>query len=131
MSELQNKKALKSGVWYIFGNFVLKGIGFLTTPFFTRLMTKEDIGDFANLLTWVGVLSIVFTFDLYSSITVARFDYKEDLNEYIASNLLLGSGITLFFFAVVFPFRSYLLSAIKLPDYVFYYALVYIYLNYN
>lgn len=98
MSSKKNKQALKSGVWYIFGNFLVKGIGFLTTPFFARLMTKEDVGDFSNLITWIGIISIIATFDLYSSIPVARFDYRENLNEYIASNLLLSSVITLVFF---------------------------------
>ena len=46
MSSTKNKQVLKSGVWYIFGNFLVKGIGFLTTPFFARLMTKEDVGDY-------------------------------------------------------------------------------------
>lgn len=127
MSKSQNKKALKSGVWYIFGNFLLKGIGFITTPFFTRLMTQENIGDFSNLLTWVGILSIVFTFDLYSSVSVARFDYKKDLNEYIASNLILGSGVTLVFFIIIFPFRTPLLELINIPDYAYYYVFAYMF----
>ena len=125
MSDSQNKKALKSGIWYIMGNFLIKGIGFITTPFFSRLMTKEDIGDFSNLLTWIGILSIIFTFDFYSSIAVARFDYKEDLNDYVSSSLVLGSGITLFFFGLTFPFKSFLLRLINVPDYAYYYAFIY------
>ena len=125
MSDSQNKRALKSGIWYIIGNFLLKGIGFITIPFFTRLMTQEDIGDFSNILTWVGVLSIVFTFDLYSSIAVARFDYKDDLNDYISSSLILGSAITLIFFAVTFPFRFFLLRIINVSEYAYYCAIIY------
>lgn len=125
MSESQNKKALKSGIWYIIGNFLLKGIGFITTPFFTRLMTQEDIGDFSNLLTWVGVLSIIFTIGLYSSISVARFDFKKELDNYISSILLLGTCVTLAFFAIVFPFREFFLSTINVPEYAFYYSFAY------
>lgn len=125
MSESQNKRALISGVWYIFGNFLLKGIGFITTPFFTRLMTQEDIGDFSNLLTWVGILSVIFTLDLYSSIAVARFDYKSDLDDYISSTLLLGSSFTLILFAIISPFRNVLLDAINIPEYAFYYVFAY------
>ena len=127
MSSTKNKQVLKSGVWYIFGNFLVKGIGFLTTPFFARLMTKEDVGDFSNLITWVGIISIIVTFDLYSSISVARFDYRENLNEYIASNLLLGSVITIVFFLALFPFKEKVLLLFGLSDYAFYLAFVYMF----
>jgi len=125
MSSSENKQALKSGVWYIFGNFLLKGIGFLTTPLFARLMTQEDIGDFSNLVTWVGIVSIVITFDLYSSVAIARFDYNDVLDEYISSILGLGSFVTIIFFVVIFPFRIKILNLIGIPEYVYYLAFAY------
>lgn len=125
MSESHNRNALKSGVWYIIGNFLLKGIGFVTTPLFTRLMTQEEIGEFSNIITWVGVLSIIFTFDLYSSIAVARFDYREDLNDYVSSCLVLGTGITLIFFVLTFPFKHVLMQILNLPEYAYYCAFIY------
>ena len=41
-------KALKSGVWYTASNFLVKSIGFITTPLFTRLLTKTEFGIFNN-----------------------------------------------------------------------------------
>ena len=37
MSNIGNK-ALKAGAWYTVCTFILKGISFLTMPFFTRLI---------------------------------------------------------------------------------------------
>lgn len=125
MSKSNNKRALKSGLWYTAGNFLLKGIGLITTPLFSRLMTQEDIGDFSNLITWVGITSIIVTLDLYSSIAVARFDYKEDLNSYISSVLCLGSFITIIFFAVSFPFHNIIMEYIGFSEYVYYLIFAY------
>ena len=37
------KKALKSGVWYVVGNFMAKSAGFITMPIFTRLLTTDVV----------------------------------------------------------------------------------------
>ena len=84
-----DNKVLKSGVWYTIGNFITKGIGFLTTPIFTRLMTTADIGDFANYSSWITILSAILTLDLFTSVALAKYDYKDNINDYISSNLLL------------------------------------------
>ena len=34
---------IKSSFWYTASSFLTKAIGFLTTPFFTRILTKEEI----------------------------------------------------------------------------------------
>ena len=38
-----NIKALRSGVWYIVANVIMKGIVFFTTPIFTRILSKDDL----------------------------------------------------------------------------------------
>ena len=46
------KTVIKAGIWYTIANFLTKGAVFLTTPFFTRLMTQSDIGAYANMNSW-------------------------------------------------------------------------------
>ena len=41
-----SKKALKSGVWYTLSNFLINGAAFITTPFFARLLTKTEYGEY-------------------------------------------------------------------------------------
>lgn len=123
---MSNNNAIKAGIWYIVGNFLIKGIGFISTPLFTRIMTQSDIGDFSNYITWLGILLIVFSCEMYSSISVARFDFKDEINEYVASNLLLGSAITLIIFLLLLPFKKYVIAFLAIPEYAFYYSFVYI-----
>lgn len=101
-----NGKALKSGFWYTVGNFLAKSIVFLSSPIFNRLMSKAEVGDFSNYSVWVTILAIVFTLDLYSSVSVARFDYKDELDDFIGSSLILGSSITLFFYLLSIIFSN-------------------------
>lgn len=84
-------KALKSGVWYTVSNLLVKSIALLTTPIFTRLLTKADYGNYNNYLSWQNVVLIVVTLNLESSLISAKFDYKDKLKEYIFSILTLST----------------------------------------
>lgn len=99
-------KVVKAGVWYTICNFLVKGLVFITMPIFTRIMTGEEIGLFSNVSSWVTLLAIVTTFEIYSSVSVARFDYKDDLDSYISSSLLLGTCITIIFYIIVLIFHQ-------------------------
>jgi len=129
MADSENKQVLKCGIGYIIGNFLLKGIGFLTTPVFTRIMSQEDIGDFSNIITWVGVATIVATFDLRTSVSIAKFDFKGELNRYIGSLIVLGTIIPLTFFLSLLPLKDKMLSYIGAPDYVYYLGFAYLIFN--
>ena len=47
-----NNKVLKSGIWFTISNFIVKSIGFITTPIFTRMLSKSEFGDFNNFTTF-------------------------------------------------------------------------------
>lgn len=85
---------IKSGFWYTVSNFFLKGIGFITIPVFARMLTKEEFGYYNNFTAWLAVLTIVGTLSLSTSLIRARFDYKDDLEAFTTSNLILGSICT-------------------------------------
>ncbi|MCI8566631.1 MAG: oligosaccharide flippase family protein [Lachnospiraceae bacterium] len=86
----ENSKALKSGVWYTISNFLLKSIGFLTTPIFTRLISQADFGDFNNFSSWLQILIVFVSLNLESTLVSAKFDYKNRFDNYITSVLALS-----------------------------------------
>ena len=47
-----NGLALKAGFWYVISNFLVKGIAFITTPIFARMMSAENYGEFSNFASW-------------------------------------------------------------------------------
>ncbi len=105
MKYSSNGKALKSGVWYTISNFIVKSIGFITTPIFTRLLTKTDFGLYNNYLSWLSIITIFVTLNMESTLISARYDYENTFDEYIFSVLALSAFNTLCWTAVinVFP----------------------------
>ncbi len=88
-------KALKSGMWYTFSNFLVKGLGLLTTPIFTRILTKTEFGMYNNYSSWLVILTILITMNLDSTLISARFDYEKTIDKYIFSVISLSVLITL------------------------------------
>lgn len=84
------KKALRSGVWYTVSNLLVKSTILITTPIFTRLLTKAEFGSFNNYTSWLSIATIVVTLNLDSTLISARFDYEHDFDGYIFSLLSLS-----------------------------------------
>lgn len=91
MSSNNNVKALKSGIWYTAAKFITKGIGFITTPIFTRLLSHNDYGLYSNYAAWLSTLTVFATLNLGASFISARFDHEKDFDGYISSTLVLKS----------------------------------------
>ncbi|MEG1256987.1 oligosaccharide flippase family protein [Clostridium sp.] len=103
-------KVIKAGIWYTFSNFLLRGVGFLTTPLFTRVLSKSEYGDFNNFTSWMSLLMILTTLDLYTSINRARFDFEDDIDGYISSIAVLGTLFTAICYLVVITFSDFFIS---------------------
>ena len=96
-----NAKALKSGIWYTTSNFLVRSIGFITTPIFTRMLTKADFGLYNNFSSWLLIATVFVTLHLESTLISARYDYEDSFDEYIFSILGLSSLVACFWFALV------------------------------
>lgn len=95
-----NGLALKAGFWYVISNFLVKGIAFITTPIFARLMSEADYGEFSNFASWQTTLFLISGVELYSTLNRAYYDYTEDYDKYVSSITFLGFVITALFYVV-------------------------------
>ncbi len=100
MNNTDSSKALKAGLWYTISNFLSKGLVFLTTPIFARVLTKTEYGMYSNYATWQSLLLIIATFELFSTIPRARYDFPHEMEQYTSTITILGSGITLCFYII-------------------------------
>lgn len=100
----------KAGLWYTVCNFLFKGMAFITTPIFTRLMTKSEIGYFSNLSSWLSILLVLTSFDLSQSIIRSKLEHEDDMDSYIWSILSLGSLATLLAYGVVLLFPDFFVN---------------------
>ena len=87
----QGKIVIKSGIWYTISNFFLRGIAFLTTPIFTRLLSQKEFGTFSNYSSWLSILIIVVSLNLEATLISARFEFEKRLDSYIKSILTLST----------------------------------------
>nr|WP_288885813.1 oligosaccharide flippase family protein [uncultured Blautia sp.] len=101
-----NIKALKSGVWYTAANFIIKGIGFLSTPIFTRLFTQEQYGLFNNYISWESTFNVFVSLQLVSTFVSARFDFKDKFDEYVSSLLVFNSIISFGWLIIINVFSN-------------------------
>ena len=103
--------AAKASFWFVVSNIALKGISFITTPIFTRLMDVADYGTTSVFVTWEGVISIFATLTLAGGVyNVAMTKYEDDVDAYTSSMLGLTAVASVFVYTVcllinvLFPF---------------------------
>lgn len=82
-------KVIKAGIGYTIGNYLLKGLTFLTLPIFTRLMSKSDFGIYNTYFAYEAIVAILIGLALHSSLKNGKYKFKEDFKEYISSIILL------------------------------------------
>ena len=101
MNKGRSNSFVKIGMIYTLSNIVIKGMAFITTPIFTRLMSQEEYGSFSNISSWANIISIIATLCLYSSISRAKYDYDEDIKGYMSTITILGSVFTLIIWLLI------------------------------
>lgn len=100
-----NSKALKSGIWYTAANFLTKSIGIITTPIFTRLLTKNEIGAYGNYTSWLSIMTILIALTLESTFISAKYEYEEEFDSYV-STMMLFSSVSAVIWLVLFNLFS-------------------------
>ena len=83
---------VRASFWFLICAFLQKGISFITTPIFTRLMTPAEYGQFNQFTSWQMILTVIFTLNLFSGVYARGLVRFEDEREAFSSSL---QGLTL------------------------------------
>ncbi len=76
---------------YLIGSFVLKGVSFITTPIFTRILSTEEYGVITIFLTWASFFAVFIGFQVSGSIAAAYIHKeKENFMRYMKSIAVLS-----------------------------------------
>ncbi|MCD8311572.1 MAG: oligosaccharide flippase family protein, partial [Firmicutes bacterium] len=85
----------KAGLWFTICGFIQKGISFITTPIFTRLLTTSQYGITSVYYSWYSLLSILCTLNLfYGGFNNGMIDYEERRDQYVSAIQGLITAIT-------------------------------------
>ena len=110
---------VKASVWALFCSVFQSAASLVTTPIFTRLLTQEEFGIYSQYSSWLAILSILVTLNLYSETYIKGLsDHEAEEDAFTASmlwmNLVIFAGFLILFliapsfWAKVLPLSPYL-----------------------
>lgn len=82
----------KASSYYLVGTIFNKGIGFITVPIFTRILTMDDYGIVTTYNSWVAIISMFISLALYMAIRSSFVDYENKVNDFLSTVLLFTVG---------------------------------------
>lgn len=95
-------QGVKASIAFFIANIITKGIGYITTPLYTRLLTTEQYGQTSVFLTWLQVFGIIAMYCLsYGVFNNGMVDYPDKRDEYSLSMLVLSNIITVCFSGII------------------------------
>lgn len=80
--------------WFLCCSFLQRGITFITTPVFTRILTTTEYGKFSVFNSWMQIITPIVSLNLYSGVySQGAVKFELDRNRYSSS--LQGLSLTL------------------------------------
>lgn len=106
--------------WFVICSLIQKGISFITTPIFARLLSTEQYGLYSVYTSWLQILTIFSTFRLdYSVFNKGMSKYPADRDAYTSSMLGLTTVINTFLLVVYLIFRRTINNFTELNTIIF------------
>ena len=99
--------SVKSSAALVFSSLFVKGIAFIVTPLFTRIMNMDDFGTVTTYNSWVTIIEVFAILSLTSAgvFNVGMKDNKKTRNEYISSCIGLCNLTTFITFAAILAYK--------------------------
>lgn len=101
-------RGMKASIAFFFASVITKGLAYITTPIYTRLLSADEYGQVSVFLTWENMFGIIAMFCLsYGVFNNGMLDYQGRRDEYSFSMLILSNLITCCFLGIVlclYPF---------------------------
>lgn len=108
--------AAKVSVAYAVCSILQRCLSFITLPLFTRILTKEEYGQYSVYTSWSAILTIFITLNLaYGSFSTAMVKFEDKRDEYISSIQGISVCLGLLFLAIYVPFDFLWNKLFKLP----------------
>lgn len=74
----------KASTFYLVGTLFNKGIGFITVPIFTRILSVSDYGIVTTYNSWVSILMMFMSLALYMAVRASFVDYKDHTKDFLS-----------------------------------------------
>jgi O-antigen/teichoic acid export membrane protein len=91
---------------YIVGDILTRGTIFLLIPVYTRHLSPAEYGNWSVLLSLISLVSIIFSLQLSSSLTINYFQISDDKRGELITTLLITTLFTSVIFFSIFTFAG-------------------------
>ncbi|MCR5639683.1 MAG: oligosaccharide flippase family protein [Lachnospiraceae bacterium] len=93
---------VKAVIWFTFCNMLVKGINFLASFIFTRMISKEEYGTLSLFTSYEQIIIVLATWEIQlGAYTRGLFKYKEEnLKLFTSSMLSITNILTVVFFSI-------------------------------
>ena len=108
---------VKSAIAFTISSLFIRGITFLVTPLFTRLMDSSEYGIVTTYNSWNTIIEVFALIGLTSAgvFNTGLNDYKDKRSQFISSVLSLCNIVTIIVFGVIFFVKAYFYPKFILP----------------
>ena len=99
---------LKVSFWALVCGLLQRGLSTITTPIFTRLLSSAEFGQYNVYISWMSIISIFVSFNLYSSVYIqglVKFDYEK--KNFCSSFQGLSLTLSAIWIVFYFIFKDY------------------------
>ena len=106
----------KAAMWFAVSNILQKGISLISTPIFTRIMSTSQYGTYTLYQSWLSIIAVFTTLNLYSGVlNNGLTQHEDDKKELFISFQSLASLMTVVLFGVYLFHVQWFNSIIELP----------------
>lgn len=116
---------LKASIYYIVGNGLGQGMVLLGNIIFTRIMNQSDYGIYSTYYSTVSILTTIVGANLFVGLNNGYIDYKNDIQKFRSSVLILSTLI--FIFITIISFVGNFLLNIEISEFFLGFAMLHAY----
>lgn len=92
----------KASIAFLLMNILQKGLAFITSPIYTRILSREEYGQVSVFFSWLSLIGILAMFCLsYGVFNNGMIDYEHDRDRFMFSLLILSNIITLLLLIII------------------------------
>lgn len=110
----------KASIGYTIGNYFLKGIGLITVPIFSRLLSTADFGIYNTFLAYESILYLFIELALHESLKNAKYKFEGKLDDYSSSITVIPIILVVIYEIIVFIFSKMFVPVVGLSESVLY-----------
>ena len=110
---------VRAALWFTISNFLAKGMQFITTPIFTRIMSDYEYGRLSVAMSYQQLFYILATWEIaIGAYQRGIFLYEDEKDDYENVTLLNITCLTLFFFSLILIAHNFVNRITGLSDFM-------------